>query len=358
MMSGSTASRTRLKDLEVLRIENDLVALTVLPEKGADLYEWIHKPSGIDVLWKSPWGLRRHRGNPATSTNTASAWIEAYEGGWQVLFPSGGGPSAYKGVELNFHGEASVSAWDVEEFGAASDGAAIRLSNRLARSPFRITREIHLGPTDAHFRLRETITNEGREPMDYMWGHHPAFGAPFISGSCRIDTNASFITADDLNDGPGNPMDAGATFPWPVAKREETSSDLSAVPGGEAGRATLGYLHDFTDDTAWYGITNSSMGLGAGLAWQRSDFPCAWFWQEFHATPGFPWYKGVYVMAIEPNTSFPGQGLVTMSEKTGMQRELQPGASANAELRAVLYESELGVDGVSLDGSVNTKEQR
>jgi len=355
-MAGCQANRIQLKDLVALCIENDVVSLTVLPEKGADLYEWIHKPSGVDVLWKSPWGLRRHRGNPATSTNTASAWIEAYEGGWQVLFPSGGGPSTYKGVELNFHGEASVSAWDVDEFGASSAGAGMRLSNRLARSPFRISRDIHLKPGDAHFLLRETITNEGREPMDYMWGHHPAFGAPFLSESCRIDTNAESITADDLNDGPGDPMDAAATFRWPFAKREGFENDLSELPGNDIERATLGYLHDFADETAWYGITNTSTGLGAGLSWQRADFPCAWFWQELHATPGFPWYKGVYVMAIEPNTSYPGQGLVAMSEKTGMQRTLQPGDSSSIEMCAVLYQSSQGIEKISAGGTVQRKE--
>ncbi|CAN5472479.1 hypothetical protein BH23CHL4_BH23CHL4_17870 [soil metagenome] len=357
-MADCQASRTQLpQGFEALRIENDHISLTVLPERGADLYEWVHKPTGIDVLWKSPWGLGRHRGNPSTSTTTASAWIEAYEGGWQVLFPSGGGPSLYKGVELNFHGEASVSAWDVEDFGMASAGAGMRLSNRLARSPFRISREIYLKPGDSHFQLRETVTNEGGEPVDYMWGHHPAYGAPLIGELCRIDTNAASITADDLNDGPGNPMDLGATFSWPSAQRDGAGNDLSIVPGEDAERATLGYLHDFANETAWYGLTNTARGVGAGLAWQRAELPCAWFWQELHATPGFPWYKGVYVMAIEPNTSYPGQGLVAMSAKTGMQRTLLPGESASLEIRAVLYESNTGIEGITLDGAVKRRQE-
>jgi hypothetical protein len=354
-MAGCQASRERLQDLEVLRIENDHVALTVLPEKGADLYEWIHKPSGVDVLWKSPWGLRRHRGNPNSSTNTATAWIEAYEGGWQMLFPSGGGPSQYKGVELNFHGEASVSAWDIEEFGASSDGAVMRLTNRLARSPFRISREIRLQPGDAHFLLQETVTNEAREPMDYMWGHHPAYGAPLISESCRIDTNAVSITADDLTDVPAGPMEPGETFPWPRVNRGASTTDLSLVPGEDEERASLGYLHGFAGDVAWYGLTNTSLGIGAGLAWQSAEFPCAWFWQELHGNAGFPWYKGVYVMAIEPNTSYPGQGLTAVMEKTGMHRTLQPGEAAGATLRAVLYKSSTGIDGITLDGTVTQK---
>ena len=68
-----------------------------------------------------------------------------------MLFPSGGGPSQYKGVELNFHGEASVTAWDVIEFEADSSSAWLVLSNRLARSPFRIDRTIRLEAGSVEF---------------------------------------------------------------------------------------------------------------------------------------------------------------------------------------------------------------
>ncbi len=358
-MPRCNASRVQLEQgLDALLIENGLVTLTILPEKGADIYEWIFEPKGVDVLWKSPWGLGRHRSNPSTPASSVVSWLEAYEGGWQVLFPNGGAPCTYKGVELNFHGEASVSAWDINEFGVSAGSAHVRLSNRLARSPFRIERGIRLEQGSMHFTLQETVFNEGGEAMDYMWGHHPAYGAPLISGESRIDTNAHSITADDEYDAPGNPIDPGTTFSWPVGKRRDFETDLSRVPDEDAEVATLGYLHDFTGDTAWYGITNPALGLGVGLAWRSSDFPCAWFWQECNASPGFPWYKEVYVMAIEPNTSFPGQGLTTMSEKTGMQRTLQPGESVSIELVAVLYESALGITDITLDGNVARKEDR
>ena len=51
-----------------------------------------------------------------------------------------------------------------------------------------------------------------------------------------------------------------------------------------------------------------------GLVWPKAVFPYAWFWQEMHASPGFPWYGEVYVMAIEPFTSMPGHGLTRVME--------------------------------------------
>lgn len=339
-----------------LRLENGLLAATVLPDKGADIYELIHQPSGVDVLWKSPWGLRRPGGYPSAFDSNVT-WIEAYEGGWQEIFPSGGGPCTYKGVELNFHGEASMSAWDAEITQAAGNAAEVRLTVRLARSPFRIERTMRVEAGRPVLTLRERITNEGGEAMDYMWSHHPALGAPFLSGTCRIDTNARILHADDAFDGPSNPLAPAQTYDWPTVERNGERTDLSRVPGEDVPRAILAYFADYAGDTAWYGVTNPDLGLAVGFAWAAQDFPHAWFWQEMHASAEFPWYKGVYVMAIEPATTIPGQGLVAAMEKSGTHRTLAPGASAAAELRAVFAETRQGVAGIAADGTVSVKEE-
>jgi galactose mutarotase-like enzyme len=299
--------------------------------------------------------LRRPGGGHPSAFQSPVTWIEAYEGGWQEIFPSGGGPVTYKGVELNFHGEASTSAWDFET--ASGDGwAELRLSLRLARSPFRIERTMRVAAGEAALLLRERVTNEGGEPMDYMWGHHPAYGHPFLSAACRIDTNGLTLVADDAYEPPATPMDLGRSYRWPNGGRDDGTVDLSRVPRADEERAVLAYFTEWADPHAWYAITNSELGFGVGMVWPTSAFPHAWFWQEMHASPGFPWYKGVYVMAIEPGTSYPGQGLVKVMEKTGTHRTLAPGTSAEAELRAVFYESTTGVAAIDAGGNVTVKE--
>jgi galactose mutarotase-like enzyme len=352
MTQGTTKEVTLERGVRGIRLENDLIAATILPDKGADIYKLIYQPKSTDVLWKSPWGLRRPAGGHPTASNSAAAWIEAYEGGWQVLFPSGGGPCDYKGVELNFHGEASVSAWDVVD----QREGTVTLRLRLARSPLQIERTLSLDPNGAILVLKERIRNDGGEPIDYMWGHHPAYGAPFISEACVIDTNARTLIADDEYNPPANPLTLGALSDWPHAERDGVATDLSKVPSQSTPRALLGYFDDFSDDHAWYGITNQELGFGVGLVWQRDDFPHAWFWQEMHASPGFPWYKGVYVMAIEPNTSHPGQGLITVMDKTGTHRTLDPGQEVSVEIRACFYQSSNGITGIDPSGQVRIRE--
>lgn len=355
MGKSAVGEVTLSRGVRGIGLENDLLAATVLVDKGADIYELIYKPKGIDVLWKSPWGLRRPGGGHPSAFATPVSWIEAYEGGWQEIFPSGGGPCDYKGVELNFHGEASMFAWDFET--AEESGAAeLRLSARLARSPFRIERTMRIEDGQPVLSLTERVTNDGGEAMDYMWGHHPAFGAPFLSAACRIDTNARTVIADDAYEPPHSPFDTGRRYAWPNGGHGDGVVDLSAVPGPDEPRATLGYFTDYDGDHGWYGITNRELGFGVGMVWPTSAFPHAWFWQEMHASPGFPWYKGVYVMAIEPGTSYPGQGLVNVMQKTGTHRTLQPGESAAARLRAVFYESTNGISGIDPQGRVTTTE--
>jgi hypothetical protein len=281
----------------------------VLPDKGADIYALVSKPDGIDVLWKSPWGLRP-AGGVHSAADSGAAWLEAYEGGWQEIFPNGGAANAYRGVELNFHGEASLASWDFEITAEQGDLVEVRFSTRLRRSPFRIERTMRIATKRPVVTFHERISNEGQEDLEAMWGHHPAYGAPFLSGDCRIDTNARTMHADDEIGGPLNPLSKGATYSWPHGERDGVSTDLSLVAGpDDPPHETMAYLTDFTGEHGWYGITNTALGLGVGLVWPKAIFPYAWFWQEMHASPGFPWYAGVYVMAIEPFSSMPGHGL-------------------------------------------------
>jgi hypothetical protein len=358
--SGGPCAATEVtleRGVRALRLENDRLAATVIPDKGADIYQLIDKRTGIDVLWKSPWGLKGGGAVPSAADST-TAWLEAYEGGWQEIFPSGGGPCTYRGVELNFHGEASLAAWDHEVAVGGGAEAELRLRVRLRRSPFLIERVMRVEAGRPALTFQGRITNQGGERLEVMWGHHPAFGAPFLGPACRVDTNARAVRADDAYDVPHNPLTPDGRYAWPLADTAANGAplDLSRVPAETEERQLLAYLHDFDGEHGWYGLTNTALGLGVGLVWPTAVFPHAWFWQEVHGTSGFPWYREAYVMAIEPFSSIPGQGLVKVIEKTGTQLTIEPGESVAADLSAVFYESSGGITGIEPDGTVRVRE--
>jgi hypothetical protein len=358
MGAAQVRETTLARGVPALILENEEISVTVLPGKGADISSLVSKQDDVDVLWHSPWGLLPP-GGVASWSGSEVAWMEAYEGGWQELFPNGGGANVYRGVELNFHGEASLAAWDYEIVSAQGAVAEVRLSTRLRRSPFLIQRTMRVEAGKPVLTLSETITNQSREDLDAMWGHHPAYGPPFLSGSCRIDTNARAFHADDVITSSRNPLAPGNTYTWPYGERDGVPADLSRVAGpADPPHETMAYLSDFSGDHGWYGITNTELGLGVGLVWPTAVFPYAWFWQEMHAGEGYPWYGEVYVMAIEPFSSWPGHGLSAVIEKTGTHLTIPAGASISTELSAVLFHSRYGISGISPDGTVRVTGDR
>ncbi|SRR5579884_1091275 len=335
-------------------LDNDLVRVTVLADKGADIYELRYKPKDVDVLWKAPWGLKELGALGATAADSLVAWMDHYEGGWQELLPSGGGPCVYKGVELGFHGEVSTAPWDYEILEREGDRVAVRFTVTTTRTPFRLERVMRLAAGEPLLLLEERLTNEGAEPMDFMWGHHPAYGPPFLSGACVLDLpRARFIAHTGQIYPERSWLPDGGAWDWPlVTGKDGQQHDLSRIPGPESQVNNLGYAVDLAE--GWYGLTNTELGLGIGLVWPKEVFSCIWVWQELNSSLGYPWYGRAYVMGLEPWTSYPGSGLVE-ALAAGTARCLEPGESLEGELRAVFYESQRGIRRIAPDGRVELK---
>ena len=319
--------------IPAVRMANDVISVDILPDKGADIYSLVHRPSNIDVMLKLPAGLRAP-GQGMLSSNSQTAWLEMYEGGWQEILPNGGDPCHYKGVELNFHGESTTLPWHYAIIKNSADEVIVDFSVQLYRSPLHITRRMSLAAGSDTLKLDERVTNQAGEPIDLMWGHHPAFGAPFLSGDCRIHTNAKTILVDAASNTELLPLAQSA---WPLAQTlDGLGRDLSRVPPQTNRSATYCYLKDF-EGAPWYAIVNSALKLGVGLTCSPEIFKCFWLWQEMGASAGFPFYSRTYTMAIEPWTSYPGHGLTSVMNSTQTHLTLSPGQVISAQLNISLF---------------------
>ncbi|MCU1495245.1 MAG: hypothetical protein JWO62_3009 [Acidimicrobiaceae bacterium] len=328
--------------VRALGLRNDHLAVSLLVDKGCDIYSLVDVASGVDVLFKSPWGLR-----PATAWTQAprsiDRFIAAYPGGWQLLLPNGGDECTVDGAIWPYHGEAAMVPWSIVS--AAPERAT--LETRLVSVPFHIRREFHLdGPT---LRLRETVTNESADDVEVMWSHHPAFGAPFLEARCVFTAGSTSLLADDL--APGTLLDAGSRHPWPVVRDGRGEAlDLSVMPGPGEPRAVLAYLEEF--ETGFYAITNPRLGLGVALRWPLEVFPKAWLWQEVHAGRGWPWYRRAYVAAIEPASTIPGQGFESARRKGHGGVRFAANESKEIVIEATLFASRSTVVGMDEGGAV------
>lgn len=313
-------------------LENEHLRVTVLLSKGADVYAIEDRASGVDLLAKAPWGLRDPGLQPPVSSSLVG-WMDRWSGGWQVLFPSGGGPCMHQSVELDYHGEASLQPWRctlVER----DDAAEALLDVTLTHSPFRVERRMTLPAGSSTLLLHETVTNVGGDTERFMWIHHPMLGAPFLDGGCCIDAGAHTVVAAPERDSPANPLVPGAVGTWPHAiAKDGTTLDLSRMPGPDEPRSLMAYLGDFEE--GWLAVTNPRLQLGIEFTWPVDVLPHAWLFQEVHASPGYPWYRRAYVMGTEPASGTPATGLA-QAVADGTALELAAGAAASIELTATV----------------------
>ncbi|HEY3481279.1 MAG TPA: aldose 1-epimerase, partial [Streptomyces sp.] len=273
-----------------LWLHSDRLSVEVRPDKGADITSITERATGIDVLFRTPWGRRDLAGAPVTGDSRVD-WLARYGGGWQQLVPHAGDERSVDGVRRGYHGEAAIVAWSVVD----ADVSQARLTTQLITAPLQLTRTLQLdGPA---LRVRDTILNTAEEPVPVMWVQHPGFGAPFIDEHCTISAPARTVLTDAEQPGNAMPPDTRAAFPF-VPTADGGTVDLRHVPGPGSRRSAFACLTEF--DAGWYTINSPTAGFGIRLAWDTAVLPHAWLWQECHASSGFPWYRRAYVVAIEP----------------------------------------------------------
>lgn len=330
-----------------LAIENDLISALVAVDRGADLISLVHRPRNVDVLWKAP----RPERDLAGMEPTIARWHSGYPGGWQTILPNFGPPNLHDGRWLGMHGEAACVPWTVDEIAQTGPEASIAVSAVLRSVPLRVARTLSVRAGEPSIRIVETVTNLADRPTDVMWGHHPAFGAPFLSPHCAIDTGARTVEPD-----PGHRSDtcdlmAGARTTWPWARAKDGRAlNLSRPPAPGLGVSRVVTLSSFTEP--WFAITNEEFGFGVGLAWTADPFRYACLWQDSDGSADEPLGGGAYALAIEPHSSYPGHGLAEVVRTTGTQLTLAPAEERQARLCVVFYDGAARVKRVGLDGHV------
>jgi len=309
--SGARISdKLHYKDLTLVVMENDAIRVVIVPEKGADIISFVDKRTGVDVMLRLPAGLR----SPKTESplmNHPSTLFSYYEGGWQELFPIGSNFGKYHGQEQPIHGEAPLLAWDYNVLEDDAARVCVEFKVRTVLSPFELKRRMIIDAGTPEVTLEESIENLSGTNLKYMWGHHPAFGAPFLSGDCRIELPRCRLFKGDKK---------WLTFP------------KSPKP-----RSAMFYAMDL--ERGIYGIHNDKLGFGFGMKWDHKIFSKIWIWQAMHTLNRAPYFKREYACAIEPFTSLPNQ----LYGKRDPLPVLKAGKRIETTLSAFLYRQKLSI---------------
>jgi hypothetical protein len=334
-------------------LENELLRVTVLLDRGAEIVEFRYKPLDLDPLLRMPGELRDPAHGLASMPGASGTFLDYYAGGWQEILPNGGGPVSYQGVDHGQHGEVCLLPWSSDVLDEGPERVALRCSVRALRTPLYLERVMTLERGRATLTLEERLTNEAGQPLDVMWGHHVAFGLPFLDHGATIFTSArTLLSHEELPGFAPRRLEKSQRSSWPHARAADGDTiDMSVVPPhAQASGREMSYLTDF-DGPAWYAIANREQQAGFAMRWDGTLFRFLWLWQEFDYTKGFPWWGRTYTMALEPWTSYPTLGLPEAIAR-GTQLTLQPGQVVTTRLVASAFAGIAHVSRVEDDGTV------
>jgi hypothetical protein len=294
-----------LKGMKVVYLENAFLRIGILADRGSDIFEFKYKPLDLDFLLRLDKGIQ----NPAQvftqMRDTHNQSEDYYYGGWQEILPNS--PSFnYRGASLGLHGEVSLIPWKYAIVKNTAEEVAVKFWTRPLRMPLLIEKTLSLEKNSAQLKITEQLTNESGTQLDIMWGHHIAFGLPFLNEGASIDTNAKTMEVHHDIVAPRR-YKAGKTYNWPQAEDPTGKAfDASVIPDTSApAYRDLSFLSNFdsTTNKAHYTITNAQQKVGFKVNWDANLFKCLWLWQERNASQDFPWWGKCYTVALEPWTS-------------------------------------------------------
>lgn len=293
--------------LRLVTLENELLRVGVLAGKGADIVEFNYKPRDLDFVWLNGRGVRNPNNFVSTSPDLNATFLEVYPGGWQEIFPNGGGSSDYRGAQFGQHGEVSNLPWDVRIDEESEQAVQVAFTVRALKTPFVLERTLRLEANDPTLYVTSRVENESEVPLRAMWGEHLAFGRPFLDQSCRITLpDGLMIHPNEEGDIDGRRLSPQVSA-WPYAVGASGERiDLSRLP--EPGEPSdWAYLSGFTE--GWYEIAHPGKQIGMRVEWDAETMPYLWYWQEFNGLAGYPWWGRNYVVGLEPFSSVPTSGL-------------------------------------------------
>lgn len=265
-----------------LTLRSDDLIGVVLPAEGAVLSSLTWR--GVSLLARTPWAESpRDIGRAATSEDE---WVSRWRGGWQLCTPSTGQPSA---AAPWFHGEASLTPWQVTELGPTR----VRLAWHSADSAIVIDRSWELIDGCA-VEATTTVTNGGAASRPVQLAEHLILGSAFVTSALESGEGVSLT----LPPATFSALDYAGLPTTATPHRDETWQHLT--------RDTPAVVSALVDPQVC-SVSAHSPELTATITWSGLDH--ALLWAELGASVDPPWNGEVMALGIEPTTTPHGAGI-------------------------------------------------
>ncbi len=280
---------------DVVRIENKVVRLAVVPDYGAKIIELTDKRSGRNWL--------------ITGTPTEAAGDDAVFGGpqaygWDECFPTVAPcPGADRPPATRDHGVLWGRPWcaksEDDVVTTTFDHADFIFSRRLVLDEDRV-------------KATYTLENPGDRDLTYLWSAHPLLA---LRPGERIRLPGVDIASATYVKACGKVASPSA-MDWPAANINGHSIDLSRVHAMESGFAAKLYC----DTAPPSDVTVEGADGRLMLTWQGDVIGALGIWLDYG---GWPDDRPVHQVAFEPTTA-PADDLLS-AQALGRHTVLSPG---------------------------------
>jgi hypothetical protein len=340
--------------MRAILLQNEIIQVVILLDKGAELIQFLYKPKDIDFLWRSNNDLHDPGKFIPVGGTDATPFFDRWSGGWFEILPNNGPGCDYKNCHLGFYAETINIPWDYKILRDDPECVSVALWVKTYRMPYLLRKVITIKSDTGSLMMEEQLTNLGNEELGFAWGHHPVVGAPFLDNSCILSMPDCDVIVLHDEDGPGYRMKLNQKGTWPIIQGvDDQPLDLRKIPSRESGSMDNCYMTNFNSQ-AFVAVTNMDKKVGFGIGWDSQVFKYMWLWQALGGGVGYPWFQNSYQMGIEPWTSYPCAGLqAAIENKTAMT--LKPKASMQTWLTAVAYSGEKEVTQINKNGEVYFK---
>ena len=338
------------RGLKTVVLENEIVRITVLADKGADIYSFVHKPTDTDFMWKTPWGVRDPSKSVPPTGDPSSIWLDFYEGGWQTVVPHGGYSDQIYGADFGIHGDVNLIPWDTVVVEDTPQLVSVRFSAKSVRMPMKVTKILTLVSGSPTLKVEESVTNEGEEDLDVVWLEHIAIGAPVLSDKSRLFVPESKLRSHPESIDTNSKLEPDFIGDWPNMNAKDGSVlDFSRIPTKEDRSLDMAYMTEMSE--GWYALLNEETNIGWAVSYPVETFKYLWYWRNFGGGYGYPWYGRCYNAGLEPCTSF-GNGGIKQAQENGSALNIKSGATVSVTITAGPFTGTGIVNRVDLDGNV------
>jgi hypothetical protein len=267
--------------LRQVTIHNGLIRAEILVDKGANMRQFWHVPTGVRMLAEARnWHDRLAEFHSAG--RRGNSYADYYEGGWQDLIPA---RALFDGRQVaeDRVGEAAIRPWELIRWVATPDGAHVLCRVDLPGRGLAVDKQFSVRRGEPAVRVDTTIRNASDREIRLAWTQHPALGGDLL------DDEHAFVRLTGgrrraTRDADGNGVTSGATT-WRRAEQHLPAN-------GSPDRFTT-----FSDvERNQVELANTALSLGVRLRWDAAVFRHAWLWSANRAE--------IRCIAMEPSTTY------------------------------------------------------